>query len=161
MDEDIEDHMARRASKKRYLDSSNEDEEDEDEAEDDEEDKNSDDNTPSSPSPNVGSKRRRASKDANEDNPFRRAIKVQASVGRPKAADYESSVRAILSVAFSLFRGRLVTQGPYPDQMLENVWAKHSWNEACKQLTTNISFNSELLRMVCGFLYAWIYTEHA
>lgn len=154
MDEDIEDHIARhRTNTEKYTDST-----DEEENEDDEEHSNSSSNSDDeggdltrSSSPNLGSKPRHV-QDADDDEHFRKAVKVQASVGRPKAADYELSVRAILSVAFSLFRGRLITQGPYPDAMLENVWAKQSWNEACKQLSTNILFNSELLRMV-GFLF--------
>ncbi|KAF7968707.1 hypothetical protein HWV62_29668 [Athelia sp. TMB] len=104
-----------------------------------------------SPSPEPGSKRRHSHiKDDGDDDdePPRQAVKINASNGRPKAADYEPSVRAILSTAWKKYRGHLSTDTPYPDAMLEITWAKAAWNESCEELHTPIIYNSEILKMI-------------
>lgn len=110
-----------------------------------------DDNTDS---PLRGNKRYRSHDDDEEDGsnkPPRKAVKIQPSQGKPKAADYEPSVRTIFGVAWPLYRGRLAIDDGMPDAMLELTWAKAAWNDACKKCDTFIAYNAEILKMVSLF----------
>lgn len=80
MDEDIEDHVARRrANKAEYMDSTDEEEDDGD---DDEGSPSNDDNNnlARSPSPNLASKRRRAPEDADIDELLRIVCKMHLKI---------------------------------------------------------------------------------
>jgi hypothetical protein len=108
------------------------------------------DNLDQSVSFGLGKRQRSASSDnVHDEVQVRKAIKIQESKGRPKAADYEPSVHTIFSIAWPLYRGRLCTEGPMPDRMQEVSWAKLAWTEACERLGTRIACDAELIKMVC------------
>ncbi|KAJ8587604.1 hypothetical protein M405DRAFT_741583 [Rhizopogon salebrosus TDB-379] len=107
------------------------------------------DNLDQSVSFGLGKRQRSASSNNVDDKvQVRKAIKIQESKGRPKAADYEPSVRTIFSIAWPLYRGRLCTEGPMPDRMQEVSWAKLAWTEACERLGTRIACDAELIKMI-------------
>ncbi|KAG1906492.1 uncharacterized protein F5891DRAFT_931848, partial [Suillus fuscotomentosus] len=96
-----------------------------------------------------GKRHRRPSDSDNEDDgQVRKAVKIQESRGRPKAADYEPSVRTIFGVAWALYRGHLCTEGAMPDRMQEVTWAKLAWNDACKRLQTHVAYDAEIIKMI-------------
>ncbi|KAG1786132.1 uncharacterized protein HD556DRAFT_1248579 [Suillus plorans] len=104
-----------------------------------------------SPSPDaegLGRRRRRASDSDVDDGQVCKAIKIQQSKGRLKAADYEPSVHSIFGVAWALYCGCLCTKDPMPDRMQEVTWAKLAWNEACKRLNTCVAYDAEILKMI-------------
>ncbi|KAG1734398.1 uncharacterized protein EDB91DRAFT_1084058 [Suillus paluster] len=105
-----------------------------------------------SPSPSiecVGKYCRRASDgDDNNNGPVWKAVKIQESKGRPKAANYEPFVCTIFGVAWALYCGRLCMEGPMPDHMQEVMWAKLAWKEACKRLHTQVAYDAEILKMI-------------
>ncbi|KAG1742961.1 hypothetical protein EDD22DRAFT_851560 [Suillus occidentalis] len=84
----------------------------------------------------------------NDDGHVRKAVKIQESRGRPKAADYEPSVRTIFGITWALYRGRLCTEGAMPDRMQEVTWAKLAWNEACKRLQSRVAYDAEIIKMI-------------
>lgn len=113
--------------------------------------------SPPSDGETQGKRRRTASDSDNDDDndgQVRKAVKIHESRGRPKAADYEPSVRTIFSIAWALYRGRLCTEGAMPDRMQEVTWAKLAWNEACKRLHSRVAYDAEIIKMVRSFAYS-------
>ncbi|OBZ67923.1 hypothetical protein A0H81_12301 [Grifola frondosa] len=84
---------------------------------------------------------------------IRKARKIQASVGKPKAADYEEAAQEVLATAIKIFIGYLSTDNPYPDKMKELTYAKQAWSEACEWTGIQLESNTELIRMVAA--YSW------
>ncbi|OBZ72971.1 hypothetical protein A0H81_07163 [Grifola frondosa] len=83
----------------------------------------------------------------------RKARKIQASIGKPKAADYEPAAQEVLAAAIKIFVGYLSTNHPYPDKMQELTFAKQAWTEACETTDIQLEVNSELTRMIS--CYSW------
>ncbi|KII82960.1 hypothetical protein PLICRDRAFT_180857 [Plicaturopsis crispa FD-325 SS-3] len=92
----------------------------------------------------TGNKRRRSP----TPPPTRQAITIQESKGRPKAGDYETAVRHVLSTAIAIYRCRLTSENPYPDGILEVTWAKAAWKEACEMCDTSLASNMELIKLI-------------
>ncbi|KAH7908430.1 hypothetical protein BJ138DRAFT_1068811, partial [Hygrophoropsis aurantiaca] len=68
--------------------------------------------------------------------------------GRPKAADYEANVRAVLKVAIEIYRGLLLSENPYPDDVEESEWSQASWARACDALSFLIAPTPDLLKLI-------------
>ena len=96
----------------------------------------------------AGSKHSRSPNEYSPGQPLQRAIKLFKSQGKPKASDYDPSVRALLKLAIFLFCGKLSTENPFPDAMLAMTWVKSVWLDACKMCNTWIQFNSEIIKLV-------------
>lgn len=97
----------------------------------------------------IGSKRPRSPNGlATAEQPLKKAVKLYASVNKPKAGDYDSTCRSILKLAIHLFRGKMATEAPWVDGMLSMTWAKGNWMEACKMYDSWTAYNTELIKLV-------------
>lgn len=70
--------------------------------------------------------------------------------GGAKLSNYSPDVRAIGKLAITLIRGRFSNENPFPDSILLLWWGKATWWEACGMLDIWITYNSELIKLVCG-----------
>ncbi|KAH7917335.1 hypothetical protein BV22DRAFT_1135495 [Leucogyrophana mollusca] len=76
------------------------------------------------------------------------AVRASAGHDRPKAAAYESNVRAVLKLAIEIYRGLLLTENPYPDDPQEADWSRTVWRQACENLGFRITHTPELLKLI-------------
>ena len=51
--------------------------------------------------------------------------------GKPKAADYEDDVQALLLHAMHEYKSCIVGVSPYPNSANQSKWAKICWKDAC------------------------------
>jgi hypothetical protein len=84
----------------------------------------------------AGNKRSHSPTECPPGQPLQKAIKLFESQGKPKASDYDPSIRALLQLAIFLFCSKLSTENPFPDAMLAMTWAKSVWLDACKMCKT-------------------------
>ena len=116
---------------------------------DDDEDKDKGTNSNDDDGPiTAGSKHSRSPTEYPPGQPLQKAIKLFESQGKPKASDYDPSVRALLKLAIFLFHGKLSTENPFPDAMLAMTWAKSVWLDTCKTCNTWIQINSKIIKLV-------------
>ena len=71
------------------------------------------------------------------------------SGGKPKAADYEDVVQALLLHAMHEYESRIVGVSPYPDSTIQSKWTKICWKEACCVAAENYSMTERMSKMVC------------
>lgn len=101
----------------------------------------------------TGSKRPRSPNEvAAAEQPLKKAVKLYASINKPKAGDYDSTARSLLKLAISLFRGKLATEAPWVDGMLAMTWAKGNWMDACRMYESWTAYNTELVKLVRIYL---------
>ena len=70
--------------------------------------------------------------------------------GKPKAADYEDVVQALLLRAMHEYESRIVGISPYPDSALQSKWTKICWKEACCVAAEDYSMTERISKMVCN-----------
>lgn len=71
------------------------------------------------------------------------------SGGKPKAADYEDVVQALLLRAMHEYESRIVGINPYPDSANQSKWTKICWKEACHVAAEDYSMTERMSKMVC------------
>lgn len=71
------------------------------------------------------------------------------SGGKPKAADYEDVVQALLLRAMHEYESRIVGVTPYPDSANQSKWTKICWKEACSVAAEDYSMTERMSKMVC------------
>ena len=71
------------------------------------------------------------------------------SGGKPKAADYEDVVQALLLHAMHEYGSRIVGVSPYPDSTIQSKWTKICWKEACCVAAEDYSMTEWMSKMVC------------
>ena len=71
------------------------------------------------------------------------------SGGKPKAADYEDVVQALLLRAMHEYESRIVGVSPYPDSTIQSKWTKICWKEACFVAAEDYSMTEQMSKMVC------------
>jgi hypothetical protein len=71
------------------------------------------------------------------------------SGGKPKAADYEDVVQALLLRAMHEYESRIVGVNPYPDSENQSKWTKICWKEACRVAAEDYSMTERMSKMVC------------
>ena len=69
--------------------------------------------------------------------------------GKPKAADYEDVVQALLLRAMHEYESRIVGVKPYPDSATQSKWTKICWKEACCVAAEDYSMTERMSKMVC------------
>ena len=107
-----------------------------------EEDQDDDDDTTSA---RCGDKRPRLS----TVHSWRKPIKVHVMTGaKPKAGDYEITIKKVLNEAIPLYHGHLSIVTPYPGPTEEMRWAKKSWKDACEECQTRMAPNNKIIRLV-------------
>jgi hypothetical protein len=72
-----------------------------------------------------------------------------ASGGKPKTADYEDVVQALLIHAMHEYESRIVGISPYPDSAIQSKWAKICWKEACSVAVEDYCMTERMSKMVC------------
>jgi hypothetical protein len=70
------------------------------------------------------------------------------SGGKPKTADYEDVVQALLR-AMHEYESRIVGVSPYPDSANQSKWANICWKEACRVAVEDYSMTEQMSKMVC------------
>ena len=70
------------------------------------------------------------------------------SGGKPKAADYEDVVQALLLRAMHEYESRIVGVNPYPDSAIQGRWTKICWKEACRVAAEDYSITERMSKMV-------------
>jgi len=68
--------------------------------------------------------------------------------GKPKAADYEDVVQALLLRAIHEYESRIVGVSPYPDSANQSKWAKICWKEACCVASENYGMTERMSKMI-------------
>ncbi|KAI5990446.1 hypothetical protein EDD15DRAFT_2369863 [Pisolithus albus] len=78
------------------------------------------------------------------------SVKVinNANKGRPKAADYDSDVRAVLETAIEIYCAILLTENPFPTSVQEVDWAKNAWSLAGHHHDIKLSHDGGILKLV-------------
>jgi hypothetical protein len=71
------------------------------------------------------------------------------SGGKPKAADYEDVVQALLLRAMHEYESRIVGINAYPDSANQSKWTKICWKEACRVASEDYSMTERMSKMVC------------
>ena len=71
------------------------------------------------------------------------------SGGKPKAADYEDVIQALLLRAMHEYESRIVGVSPYPDSAIQSKWTKMCWKEACCVAAEEYSMTERMSKMVC------------
>ena len=71
------------------------------------------------------------------------------SGGKPKAADYEDVVQALLLHAMHEYESCIVGVSPYPDSANQSKWAKICWKEACRVAVSDYGMTERMSKMVC------------
>jgi hypothetical protein len=71
------------------------------------------------------------------------------SGGKPKTADYEDVVQALLLRAMHEYESRIVGVNPYPDSANQSKWTKICWKEACRVAAEDYSMTERMSKMVC------------
>ena len=70
------------------------------------------------------------------------------SGGKPKVADYEDVVQALLLRAMHEYESRIVGVSPYPDSAIQSKWVKVCWKEACRVAAEDYSMTERMSKMV-------------
>lgn len=88
--------------------------------------------------------------------------------GKPKAADYEGVVQALLLRAMHEYESHIVGVSHYPDSANQSKWAKICWREACRVAVEDYGMTEWMLKMIkswgsqiCGELVSVIRSEVA
>ena len=68
--------------------------------------------------------------------------------GKPKAADYEDVVQALLLRAMHEYESRIIGVSPYPDSANQSKWAKICWREACHVTVEDYGMTEQMSKMV-------------
>jgi hypothetical protein len=68
---------------------------------------------------------------------------------KPKAADYEDVVQALLLRAMHEYESRIVGVNPYPDSANQSKWTKICWKEACHVAAEDYSMTERMSKIVC------------
>jgi Domain of unknown function (DUF6532) len=88
-------------------------------------------------------KRRASTSDSLKEAKVRRT-----SSGRPKAADYDESVKAIIVSAISYYRAHLSTFRAFPDGAVEATMLSEIWKGACREFDTSIAITPQIAKLV-------------
>ncbi|KAJ7019295.1 hypothetical protein C8F04DRAFT_1257522 [Mycena alexandri] len=70
------------------------------------------------------------------------------SGGKPKAADYEPVVRALLLRAMLEYTVRILTKNPFPDVGLQVLWAKECFRSACRAAHEHFSITDRMMKLI-------------
>ncbi|KAF8219802.1 hypothetical protein L208DRAFT_1337754 [Tricholoma matsutake] len=88
--------------------------------------------------------------------------------GKPKAADYEDVVQALLLHAMHEYESHIVGVSHYPDSANQSKWAKICWREACRVAVEDYGMTEWMSKMIkswsswiCGELVSVIRSEVA
>ncbi|KAJ7148840.1 hypothetical protein C8R46DRAFT_1310955 [Mycena filopes] len=73
---------------------------------------------------------------------------VAASSGKPKAADYEPVVRALLIRAMSEYTVNIVTKNAFPPLDLQLRWAKESFRSACRAADLHFTITDRMIKLI-------------
>lgn len=68
--------------------------------------------------------------------------------GKPKAADYEDVIQALLLRAMHEYESNIVGVNPYPDSANQSKWTKICWKEACRVAAEDYSMTERMSKMV-------------
>ncbi|KIK26764.1 hypothetical protein PISMIDRAFT_94290 [Pisolithus microcarpus 441] len=68
--------------------------------------------------------------------------------GRPKAADYDSDVRAVLETAIEIYCAILLMENPFPSSVQEVDWAKKAWTLACHHHNIKLTNDARILKLI-------------
>lgn len=72
----------------------------------------------------------------------------KTSGGRPKAADYDDSSKALIVSAISLYRSNLSTVSAFPDMAKEAEMLGQAWRDTCTQLEIIASITPQIAKLV-------------
>ncbi|KIK11256.1 hypothetical protein PISMIDRAFT_123020 [Pisolithus microcarpus 441] len=93
------------------------------------------------------------------------SVKVinNANKGRPKVADYDSDVRAVLETAIEIYCAILLMENPFPTSVQEVDWAKNAWSLAGHHHNIKLSHDGGILKLVSSSLdeHTGLYTNPA
>ena len=92
----------------------------------------------------AGLKRRRSSADSLVVTKILRT----SSGGRPKAADYDDSLKALILSAISYYRANLSSLCAFPDIATEAEMLTQVWKFTCAQLETTASLTPQIAKLV-------------
>ncbi|KAF8236070.1 hypothetical protein L208DRAFT_1204063, partial [Tricholoma matsutake] len=67
---------------------------------------------------------------------------------KPKAADYEDVVQALLLHAMHEYESHIVGVSPYPDSANQSKWAKICWKEACHVAVEDYDMTEWMSKMI-------------
>ncbi|KAI6016998.1 hypothetical protein BKA83DRAFT_96632 [Pisolithus microcarpus] len=78
------------------------------------------------------------------------SVKVinNANKGRPKVADYDSDVRAVLETAIEIYCAILLMENPFPTSVQEVDWAKNAWSLAGHHHNIKLSHDGGILKLI-------------
>jgi hypothetical protein len=75
--------------------------------------------------------------------------KIQkTSSGRPKAADYEEALKALILSAISYYRANLSSACAFPEIATEAEMLTEVWKFTCTQLETTASLTPQIAKLV-------------
>ncbi|KAI6116545.1 hypothetical protein EDD16DRAFT_1708415 [Pisolithus croceorrhizus] len=90
-----------------------------------------------------------AKREDEDNSPNVKALVINnMSKGRPKAANYESDVRAILETAIEIYCVILLTENPFPTSVQEVDWVKKAWSLACQHHSTKLTHDGGILKLI-------------
>ncbi|KAI5981381.1 hypothetical protein EDD15DRAFT_2137284, partial [Pisolithus albus] len=67
---------------------------------------------------------------------------------RPRAADYELDVRAVLETAIEIYCAILLMENPFPTSSQEVDWAKKAWTLAAHHHNTKLAHDGGILKLI-------------
>ncbi|KAJ6508169.1 hypothetical protein C8R45DRAFT_436900 [Mycena sanguinolenta] len=70
------------------------------------------------------------------------------SKGKPKAADYEAVVQALLLRAMQEYAARIVAIYAFPDIGLQATWAKECFKTACQATNEHFKINARMIKLI-------------
>ena len=73
---------------------------------------------------------------------------ARTSSGRPKAADYDESLKAVILSAISYYRANLSSACAFPDIAMEALMLTEVWKFTCMQLETTTSLTPQIAKLV-------------
>ncbi|KAJ6545181.1 hypothetical protein B0H19DRAFT_955747 [Mycena capillaripes] len=73
---------------------------------------------------------------------------VTIAGARPKAADYEPTVRALLIRAMAEYCMFILTLNAFPDVGLQMIWAKQSFKGACRAANERFSLTERMIKLI-------------
>jgi hypothetical protein len=81
-----------------------------------------------------------------------RDLKVlKTSSGRPKAADYNDTIKALILAAISNYRSNISTVSAFPDNAKESEILAQVWKDACVQLDIEAHITPRIAKLVKCF----------
>lgn len=72
----------------------------------------------------------------------------RTSSGRPKAADYDDSLKALIFSAISYYRANLSSVCAFPDIATEALMLSQVWRFVCKQMDATVTITPQIAKLV-------------